>query len=120
LRSKTRSVAPKPAADPTAQAAAEAAPAAAPTVGFNRQAAKAALEDAAAQAANCRPAGGPTGSGKVQVRYDATGKVGSVAILTPGFENTTTASCIQMVFRRAKIASFSGAPVVMTEAFDIK
>ncbi len=89
-------------------------------MGFNRPAAQAALKDAAAQAANCRPAGGPTGSGKVQVRYDASGRVGSVSILTPGFENTTTGSCIQMVFRRAKIASFSGGPVVMTEPFEIK
>lgn len=120
-RSKTQNVAAKPAVDPPSQDAEEApAPAAGPTVGFNRQAAKGALQDAAAQAANCRPAGGPTGSGKVQVRYDATGKVGSVSILTPGFENTTTGSCIQMVFRRAKIASFSGSPVVMTESFEIK
>jgi hypothetical protein len=89
-------------------------------MGFNRQAAQAALKEAAAQAGNCRPAGGPTGSGRVQVRYDATGKVGSVSILTPGFDNTTTGSCIQMVFRRAKIASFSGAPVVLTESFEIK
>jgi hypothetical protein len=119
-RSKTRQLAAaKSSAEDTAEEA-EAAPAAGPTVGFNRQAAHAALKDAAAQAANCRPAGGPTGSGKVQVRYDATGKVSSVAILTPGFENTTTGSCIQMVFRRAKIASFSGSPVTLTEGFEIK
>lgn len=120
-RSKTQNVAAKAAAEEPSEAAEEAAaPAPGPTVGFNRQAAKDALKDAAAQAGNCRPAGGPTGNGKVQVRYDATGKVGSVSILTPGFENTTTGSCIQMVFRRAKVASFSGAPVVMTESFEIK
>jgi len=119
-RSKTRSVTPKPISDDEAEAGGEVAPPVGPTVGFNRQAAHAALKSAAEQAANCKPAGGPTGNGKVQVRYDATGKVGAVSFLTPGFDNTTTGSCIQMVFRRAKVQSFTGAPVTMTEAFEIR
>src|SRR5690606_9663934 len=85
---------------------------------FNRQAAKAALDDAAAQARNCRPQGGPSGSGKVQVRYEPTGKVGAVSILTPQFDNTTTGSCVVMVFRRASIPAFTGSPpVVMNKTF---
>jgi hypothetical protein len=92
----------------------------APGSTFNREAAKTALDDAAAQAKNCRPAGGPNGSGKVQVRYEPTGKVGAVSILTPMFDNTTTGSCLVMVFRRASVPAFTGAPsVVMNKAFEI-
>jgi hypothetical protein len=92
----------------------------APGSTFNRQAAKTALDDAAAQARNCRPQGGPSGSGKVQVRYEPTGKVGAVSILTPQFDNTTTGSCLVMVFRRASIPAFNGTqPVVMNKNFEI-
>jgi hypothetical protein len=92
----------------------------APGSTFNKQAAKTALDDAAAQARNCRPQGGPSGSGKVQVRYEPTGKVGAVSILTPQFDNTTTGSCVVMVFRRASIPAFTGSPpVVMNKNFEI-
>jgi len=87
---------------------------------FNKQAAKSALDDAAAQARNCRPAGGPSGAGRVQVRYEPNGKVGAVTLLTPSFENTTTGDCVVMVFRRAAIPSFTGSPaVVMNKNFEI-
>lgn len=87
---------------------------------FNRQAAKSALDDAAAQAKNCRPQGGQSGSGRVQVRYEPSGKVGAVSILTPAFDNTTTGDCVVMVFRRANIPAFTGSPaVVMNKSFEI-
>jgi hypothetical protein len=92
----------------------------APGSTFNKQAAKTALDDAAAQARNCRPQGGPSGSGKVQVRYEPTGKVSTVSILSPQFDNTTTGSCVVMVFRRASIPAFTGSPaVVMNKNFEI-
>jgi len=87
---------------------------------FNRDAAKAALDEAAAQAKNCRPQGGPSGTGRVQVRYEPSGKVSNVAILTSKFDNTTTGSCVRMLFRRAKVPEFTGAPVVVVnKSFDI-
>jgi hypothetical protein len=87
---------------------------------FNRDAAKAALDDAASQAKLCRPQGGPSGTGRVQVRYEPSGKVGAVSILTSKFENTTTGSCVKMLFRRAKVPEFTGAPVVVVnKSFDI-
>lgn len=87
---------------------------------FDRNAAKIALDGAANQAKNCRPQGGPSGPGRVQVRYEPSGKVGDVAILTPKFDNTTAGSCVMMVFKRASIPSFSGAPsVVLTKSFEI-
>ena len=87
---------------------------------FNKQAAKTALDEAAAKASNCRPVGGPSGAGRVQVRYEPNGKVGAVTLLTPSFENTTTGDCVVMVFRRAAIPSFTGSPaVVMNKNFEI-
>lgn len=87
---------------------------------FNREAAKTALDSAASQAKNCRPPGGPTGAGRVQVRYEPSGKVGAVAILTPKFENSAAESCIVMLFRRANVPAFNGAPaVVLNENFEI-
>jgi uncharacterized protein DUF4339 len=87
---------------------------------FNRDAAKAALDAAAGQAKNCRPQGGLTGSGRVQVRYEPSGRVAAVSMLTGKFENTTTGSCVEMLFRRAKVPEFSGAPVVVVnKSFDI-
>ncbi len=87
---------------------------------FNRDAAKAALDDAASQAKLCRPQGGPSGTGRVQVRYEPSGKVGAVSILTSKFENTTTGSCVKMLFRRAKVPEFTGAPVVVVnKSFEI-
>jgi hypothetical protein len=87
---------------------------------FNRQAATAALDAAAGEAQRCRPTGGPSGAGTVQVSYEPSGKVAVVEILTPGFENTLTGSCIRMLFRRAKVPPFAGAAaVVMKKAFEI-
>jgi GYF domain 2 len=87
---------------------------------FNREAAKSALDDAAAQAKNCRPQGGPSGTGRVQVRYEPSGKVANVAILTSKFDNTTAGSCVRMLFRRAKVPEFTGAPVVVVnKSFEI-
>ncbi|MEY4545183.1 MAG: hypothetical protein RL685_1378 [Pseudomonadota bacterium] len=87
---------------------------------FNREAAKSALDDAAGQAKNCRPAGGPSGTGRVQVRYEPSGRVSNVSILTGKFENTTTGSCVKMLFRRAKVPEFTGVPVVVVnKSFEI-
>lgn len=85
---------------------------------FDRVAAKAALDEAAAQVKNCR--GGPSGPGRVQVRYDPSGNVAAVSLLTRGFEDTVVGSCIRMLFRRATVPPFTGAPVVVVnKSFDI-
>ncbi len=87
---------------------------------FDRQAAQTALSAAAEQAKNCRPIGGPSGSGTVQVTYEPSGKVASVTIVTAGFENSEAAACIQMLFRRAKVPAFNGAKTaVVRQRFEI-
>ena len=129
----SRAATPAPAAEEEAPPAAEAPAAVAEEVDeapkstgkssgstFNRDAAKTALDEAAEQAKNCRPQGGPNGTGRVQVRYEPSGKVSNVAILTSKFDNTTTGSCVRMLFRRAKVPEFTGAPmVVVNKSFEI-
>lgn len=86
--------------------------------GFDKKAAKAALDAAAAQARSCR--GGPSGTGRVQVRYAPTGNVARVDVLTRSFDDGPIANCIRMVFRRASIPSFTGAPAVLVrKSFEI-
>ena len=87
---------------------------------FDKAAADSALSAAAGRAARCKPAGGPKGTGQVRVTYGSTGQVKSVAVLTPRFKNSSAASCIQMVFRGAKVAAFSGPDTSVTRSFTIQ
>ncbi|HWO10543.1 MAG TPA: protein kinase [Polyangiaceae bacterium] len=105
-----------------ATAGAEAVPTAAATPGgkaFDREAARVALELVATQVKSCRPPGGPRGRGRVQLRFEPSGRVGAAWLMTPQFDNTVAGSCVRMLFRRAIIPEFTGAPVLVTKTFEI-
>jgi hypothetical protein len=51
----------------------------------------------------------------VEVRYEPSGKVAAVVLLTEKFENTVTASCIRILFRKAEVPAFTGAAVVFVQ-----
>jgi serine/threonine protein kinase len=88
---------------------------------FDRVAAKAALDEAAEKASHCRPAGDPTGEGRVQVTYEPSGRVASVSMLTSKFEDTAAGSCVLMLFRRARVPAFTGAfYIVVNKSFEIR
>jgi len=98
----------------------QASPAPAPSAEpFDPDAARAALEDAASRAQSCRPPGGPHGRGRVQVRFEPSGKVGAAWLMTPLFDNTVTGSCVLMLFRRATIPPFGGEPQLVIKSFDV-
>jgi hypothetical protein len=86
---------------------------------FDREAARRALEDAARHAANCRPPGGPRGKGRVQLRFEPNGKVGAAWLMTPLFDNTTSGSCVLMLFRRATVPEFDGPAEMVIKSFEI-
>jgi hypothetical protein len=87
---------------------------------FDKAAAGRALSSAAGRAARCKPAGGPSGTGQVKVTYSTSGSVKTVAVLSPRFKgNASTASCLQMVFRGAKVPAFGGSEVTMTRNFTV-
>ena len=101
---------PKPAKEAKAEAPASSAV---------NEAAATALGNSAKLASSCRPRGGPSGEGKARVIYSNDGEVQSVEILTAKFRDTLTASCVKMVFRRAKIAPFKGEPPTFIKSFTI-
>ena len=82
---------------------------------FDRKAAKRVLDAAAEQARQCGQPGGPSGPGRVEVRYEPSGKVAAVRLLTEKFENTATAGCVRTLFRRAEVPAFTGAAVILVQ-----
>ena len=121
----TAAAKPKPAAEPVEppkekEPAKEAkAEAPAPASSAVNAAAATALGNAAKLASSCRPRGGPAGDGKARIIYSPDGEVQSVEILTAKFRDTLTASCVRMVFRRAKIPAFKGEPPTFIKSFTI-
>jgi hypothetical protein len=54
------------------------------------------------------------------VRYEPSGKVAEVVLLTPKFEGTAAGSCVKMLFRRANVPAFTEAPTVeVVKRFEI-
>jgi eukaryotic-like serine/threonine-protein kinase len=85
---------------------------------LNRASALTSLSGAANQAAGCKRPGGPTGSGTVSVTFSPEGPVSSVNVSAP-FGGTPVGSCIQTVFRNARVAPFSGSAVTLSKSFRI-
>ena len=86
---------------------------------FDPSAARVALQAAADQAQSCRPPAGPHGRGRVQVRFEPSGKVGAAWMMTPLFDNTVTGACVLMLFRRATVPEFDGAPEMVIKSFEV-
>ena len=86
---------------------------------FDPGAARVALQAAADRAQSCRPPAGPRGRGRVQVRFEPSGKVGAAWMMTPLFDNTVTGACVLMLFRRATVPEFDGAPEMVIKSFEV-
>jgi len=86
---------------------------------FDPNAARLALQAAADQAQSCRPPAGPRGRGRVQVRFEPSGKVSAVWMMTPLFDNTVTGACVLMLFRRATVPEFDGGPEMVIKSFEV-
>jgi predicted Zn finger-like uncharacterized protein len=87
---------------------------------FSVSAAQVALTQAASNAGGCRKAGGPTGSGKVQVTFATSGRVTSANVTGGAFPGTSVGGCVASVFRKARIPAFSGNPVTVSKSFSVK
>jgi eukaryotic-like serine/threonine-protein kinase len=102
---------------PKKPAPAEAEPSG-PAGPLNRGAAIAALGSAASSASSCRKADGPSGSGRASVTFAPNGSVVSVGL--PGkFAGTAVGTCIQGLYRRAKLQPFTGGPVTLSSSFNV-
>src|SRR5690606_29608926 len=83
---------------------------------FNRNAAVAALSNAANQARSCKKPGGPTGTGKVTLTFANSGRVTSAVVSDPPFAGTSVGGCVASVFRKAKVPPFTGNPVRVSKS----
>jgi eukaryotic-like serine/threonine-protein kinase len=88
--------------------------------GFDKGAADGALAIAAVRAKSCYREGQIAGAGRAKVTFASSGQVSTVLLLGRPFAGTPEGLCIASKFRRAKIASFFGAPVSMTKSFSIE
>ena len=91
----------------------------APKPPFDTGAAKTALANAAAGAAGCKKADGPTGAGKVQVTFSPSGRATSANVIEGAFGGTPVGGCIAKLFRAAKVPAFSGDPVTVSKSFSV-
>jgi outer membrane biosynthesis protein TonB len=89
------------------------------TAAFDTGAAKSALSAAAAEAATCKQADGPTGDGKVQVTFANNGRVTSATLVEGAFAGTPVGGCIARKFRGARVPEFGGDAVTVAKSFRI-
>ncbi len=106
--------------EPTSAPASHAAAAPAVEAGpFNMGEARARLGAAAAAAAGCKKANGPTGTGRVVVLFAPSGGTQSATVSGPPFEGTPTGACVAARFRGVHVPAFSGSPFSVSKSFTI-
>lgn len=86
---------------------------------FDRSAASAALNAAAARAMGCK-GDGPAGSTSVSVTFAPSGRVTSARVEGGTFAGTPTGGCIATAFRSASVPPFGGSPVTVTKKVSIR
>jgi eukaryotic-like serine/threonine-protein kinase len=89
-----------------------------PLAPLNRGAAIAALGSAASSAASCKKPDGPSGGGRAAVTFAPNGTVSAVSV-GGKFAGTAVGSCIQGLYRRARLQPFSGGPVTLNSSFTV-
>lgn len=75
---------------------------------FDKNAAAAALNQAAASASSCRSEGDPSGIAQVSVTFTSSGRATRATVNGPPFQGTPTGSCIAQKMRQASVPPFKG------------
>jgi hypothetical protein len=96
--------APKPDPEPEATAA---------TGPFDKNAAAAALGNAASAAGSCRSSGDPSGVAQVSVTFSPTGRATRAIVDGPPFAGTATGGCIASKMTQSKVPPFTGSRVTV-------
>jgi hypothetical protein len=86
---------------------------------FDKNAAKAALNNAASLAGQCGQGGAP-GKGKVQLTFTPNGKVSDAQLVEGAFAGTAAGKCALRHFRAAKVPPFSGAAITVAKSFKVE
>jgi hypothetical protein len=87
---------------------------------FQPEAAKAALNEAAAQAAVCRKGDDPSGSATVIITFAPSGRVTSATLNGPPFAGTATGGCIASTMRRARVPPFDGDKITVSKTIYVQ
>jgi predicted RNA-binding Zn-ribbon protein involved in translation (DUF1610 family) len=107
----------QPAANPPAVAPPSSPPAMARSKSdFNTQAAREALEDAAARASRCKTIDTPSGTARVAVTFAANGQATNAVIESGPFVGTSAGTCVAAKFRAARVPPFSGDSVLVRKS----
>ncbi|HET9958391.1 MAG TPA: serine/threonine-protein kinase [Polyangiaceae bacterium] len=93
------------------------APASGPTGPFNRGAALAQLNAAAARASACGQ--GASGSGRATVTFAPDGTASRVSV-SPPFAGTASEGCVDAAFRGARVPAFTGSSVSLPWSFRVR
>lgn len=86
---------------------------------FDRSGASAALAPLVAAVGQCKASPDAAGRGGVAVTFAPNGQAVGVVIDGAHLTGTKTASCLQRLFRTARVPAFSGSPVVVRKTFRI-
>jgi hypothetical protein len=116
----TQAVAPAEQEKPAVQAPRAAPEPAEPGTDFDRSAAVAALQAAAAEAASCRKDGDPSGTARLTITFAPSGRVTSANIQGPPFAGTPTGGCIANAMRHAHVPAFSGDRVTVNKTIAVE
>jgi hypothetical protein len=116
----TQAVAPVEPEKPAVQPPRAAPEPAEPGTDFDRSAAVAALQTAAAEAATCRKDGDPSGTARLTITFAPSGRVTSANIQGPPFAGTPTGGCIANAMRHAHVPAFSGERVTVSKTIAIE
>jgi hypothetical protein len=83
---------------------------------FDRAEAVASLARAAGAARGCQIAGGATDTARVRVMFAPSGDVTTASIEGGPFADTPVGECIVAAFRKARVPSFGGDPVIVVKS----
>jgi hypothetical protein len=77
------------------------------------------LAEASSQLDHCAEPGGPTGPGRVNVLFGASGAAKTAQVSAP-FTHTSVGSCIVAAYAKTRVAAFSGPDVIVQTTFTLR
>lgn len=86
---------------------------------FDTERVGAVLEEAAQAAPRCKLPDGPTGYGRVHVRYSNSGRTDSAQVSDP-FAGTEVGECLVALFAATRVPPFSGKAVIVAKNFTVE
>jgi len=90
----------------------------APLQPFNSSAAAERLSRAASEVSRCATAKGPSGPGRVTVKFATSGQITSATVSAP-YQGTSAGDCVAKTFRKVSVPAFDGNTVTLSKSFTL-